>query len=375
VTAIWADAGDSWSLLSAAGFPSEASLHEIVATSPELLPLSGSPSLAVVGREVLLGSGYADVLAIESTGRPVVVEVKLRNNSESRRAVVAQILAYASALHGLTQQELERDVLSRHLQGRSLLDVVRESEATQEGVDAEAFAEELSVSLRDGAFRLVLVLDEAPDELVGLVGYLESVAEVITVDLITVTAYQLGERRIIVPQRVAPEPPRRMGSDEAPAQSRTGGLARRGHSVAGVAPFAGAIPNAPPEMQPALVRLSELGERLQVERLADVSTYFGKRGEVTLLPRLRPDNAGLVTFWQWTDGRALVTPYRTVFERRAPNSIVGFEQAAAPARLGQGNEVSTITDELIDAVYHAYLEANGRARPSADGLGPETDRI
>jgi hypothetical protein len=363
VTAIWADAGDGWSLLSAAGFPNEARLHEIVATSPELLPLSGSPSLAVVGREVLLGSGYADVLAIESTGRPVVVEVKLRNNSESRRAVVAQILAYASALHGLTQQELERDVLSRHLKGRSLLDVVRESEATQEGVDAEAFADELSASLRDGAFRLVLVLDEAPDELVGLVGYLESIAEVITVDLITVTAYELGDRRIIVPQRVAPEPPRRIGNDETPVQSRSGGLARRGHSVAGVGPFAEAIQNTPPEMRPALVRLFELGKRLEVEGLADVSTYFGKRGEVTLLPKLRPDNAGLVTFWQWTDGRALVTPWRTVFERRAPNSIVRFEQAAAPAPLGQGNEVSTITDELVAAVYHAYLEANGRDRP------------
>jgi len=361
VTAIWADAGEGWSLLSAAGFANEASLHEIVATSPELLPLSGSPSLAVVGREVLLGSGYADVLAIESTGRPVVVEVKLRNNSESRRAVVAQILAYASALHGLTQQELERDVLARHLRGRSLLDVVRESEATQEGgVDAEAFAEELFISLRDGAFRLVLVLDEVPDELVGLVGYLESVAEVLTIDLITVTAYELGERRIMVPQRVAPEPPRRMGGEEALVLSRSGGLARRGHLVAGAAPFEEAIQNAPPEMRAALVRLSKLAKRLEVEGLADVSTYFGKRGEVTLLPKLRPDNAGLVTLWQWTDGRALVTPYRTVFERRAPNSIARFEQAAAPAHLGQGNEVSTITDELIDAVYGAYLEADGR---------------
>jgi hypothetical protein len=290
----------------------------------------------------------------------VIVEVKLRNNSESRRAVVAQVLAYASALHGLTQQELERDVLARHLRGRSLLDVVRESEATQEGVDAEAFAEELSISLRDGAFRLVLVLDEVPDELVGLVGYLESVAEVLTIDLITVTAYELGERRIMVPQRVAPEPPRRMGGEEALVQSRSGGLTRRGHLVAGAAPFEEAIQNAPPEMRAALARLSGLAKRLEVEGLADVSTYFGKRGEVTLLPKLRPDKAGLVTLWQWTDGRALVTPYRTVFERRAPNSIARFEQAAAPAHLGQGNEVSTITDELIDAVYGAYTEANGR---------------
>jgi hypothetical protein len=262
VTAIWADAGNGWSRLSAAGFSNEASLHDIVATSPELLPLSGSPSLAVIGREVLLGSGYADVLAIESTGRPVVVEVKLRNNSESRRAVVAQVLAYASALHGLTQHELERDVLSRHLKGRSLLDVVRESESIQEGIDADSFAEELMVSLRDGAFRLVLVLDEAPDELVGLVGYLEAVAEAITVDLITVTAYELGNRRIMVPQRMSPEPPRRTSSEESPGQPRSAGLARRGHAVAGVAAFVEAIQTVPAELQPALVRLAELGKGL-----------------------------------------------------------------------------------------------------------------
>jgi hypothetical protein len=57
-----------------------------------------------LGEELLLGSGYADVLAFESTGRPMVTEGKLPNSSESRRTVVAQVLAYASALHGLTQQ-------------------------------------------------------------------------------------------------------------------------------------------------------------------------------------------------------------------------------------------------------------------------------
>jgi hypothetical protein len=360
VTAIWTELGDGWSLLSPTGFPNEASLHDVVASSPELLPLSGNPSVAVLGREVLLGSGYADVLAIESTGRPVIVEVKLRNNSESRRAVVAQVLAYASALHGLTSQELERDVLARYLGGRSLLEIVRESEAIQEGVDAEAFAEELSMSLRDGAFRLVLVLDETPDELISLVGYLESVTEVLTIDLVTVTAYELGGHRIVVPQRVAPEAPRRAGTEKASAPPQLGGATRRGHRVAGVAPFEDAIQRAPAEAQPALRRIAELGRRLEGEALAEVSTYFGKRGEVTLVPRLRPDDAGLVTGWQWTDGRALLTPYRTVFERRAPNSIAQFEEAAAPKPLGQGNEVTAINDELIDAVYHAYLEANGR---------------
>lgn len=62
MTAIWQEQGNSWSMLAPTGFPDEVNLHDIVVRSPELLPLSGQPNLAILGREVLLGSGYADVL-------------------------------------------------------------------------------------------------------------------------------------------------------------------------------------------------------------------------------------------------------------------------------------------------------------------------
>jgi RecB family endonuclease NucS len=60
------------------------------------LPKSYARPLTVLGREVRLGNGYADLLAVESTGRLVVIEVKLSTNAESRRAVVAQVLSYAA---------------------------------------------------------------------------------------------------------------------------------------------------------------------------------------------------------------------------------------------------------------------------------------
>ena len=44
-----------------------------------MLPLSGAPSLLILGREVSLGSGYADLVGVEISGRPVIIEVKLRN--------------------------------------------------------------------------------------------------------------------------------------------------------------------------------------------------------------------------------------------------------------------------------------------------------
>jgi RecB family endonuclease NucS len=76
-------------------YQAEAELHDLVENAPQMLPLAGSPQLTVLGREVRLGSGFADLIAAESTGRLVIIEVKLAGNAESRRAVVAQVLSYA----------------------------------------------------------------------------------------------------------------------------------------------------------------------------------------------------------------------------------------------------------------------------------------
>lgn len=44
-------------------------------TPRRMLPLAGSPQLTVLGREVRLGSGCADFIAVESTGRLAIIEV------------------------------------------------------------------------------------------------------------------------------------------------------------------------------------------------------------------------------------------------------------------------------------------------------------
>src|SRR4051794_27644365 len=116
MSVIWRKEDEEWRRLLPAGFPSEEKLHDLVADAPSLLPLSGDPSVVVLGREVALGPGYADLVAVETDGRPVVIEIKLRRNSEARRAVVAQILTYAAYLKGLTVGDFE-DVLRSHLRG------------------------------------------------------------------------------------------------------------------------------------------------------------------------------------------------------------------------------------------------------------------
>ena len=99
MSAIWAaDRGGAGRPLTQAGFPDEAALHDLVEKAPRMLPLAGSPRLTVLGREVRLGGGYADLLAVESSGRLVIIEVKLAGNAEARRAALDGALDEYEAL-------------------------------------------------------------------------------------------------------------------------------------------------------------------------------------------------------------------------------------------------------------------------------------
>lgn len=63
-------------------FNNEAVLHTMVEQIARMLPLTGTPGLAVGAREVRLGTSFADLLAVEPSGRLVVIEVKLARNAE-----------------------------------------------------------------------------------------------------------------------------------------------------------------------------------------------------------------------------------------------------------------------------------------------------
>lgn len=360
MTAVWADGQEKWELLAPTGFGDEGTLHDLVEKTPDLLPLSGSPRLAVIGREVWLGGNKADLVAIEASGRLCIIEVKLAANGEARRAVVAQVLSYAAYLHGMTVEQAE-GVLARPL-ARSGFGSLRGAaeQAGQDGsFDEEAFAGTLGDAFDKGAFRLVLVLDETPAELVRTVGFLQAVAPDLVIDLVTVTAYAVGDRRILVPQRIEPT---RTGIERPSAPTGSSGL--KGTSTPGVEDFLRSIVEAPVDQQPGLRRLAEWALDLEWQGLASLTSYQGARGEVTLLPKIKPDNVGLVTVWNWI-GKPALTFWRTVFDRRAPGAIAGVEASIAPQKIGQGNNSAVLSDELLTALTAAYREAStSTGRPS-----------
>lgn len=349
MTSIWSGDRDGWRLLPPAGFPDEAALHTLVELTPQLLPLAGSPRLSIVGREVRLGSGSADLIAVEPSGRLVVIEVKLAANAEARRAVVAQVLAYASHLHGMDAEHLETDVLGPHLRKRGYDGLFGAVMGDREFSDASrrAFEDGLAESLDQGRFRLVIVLDDAPEELVRLVGYLETVTDRLVIDLVTVAAFSVGDQQVIVPTRVEPErwrAERALRADAAPAES---------HETPGIDAFCDAVREAPAERRPFLEALGEWARGLESRRLARLVTYSGTSG--TILRIYIPGDMSLATL-NASSTSGSVQLFRSVFARRAPSALSRID-ALVGSPIAQGTAVYEPVDGLLDALTAAYDEA------------------
>ena len=354
---IWVNSGQGWELGSPQGFPDEATLHRLIAENPNLLPLSGSPRLTVLGSEVLLGTGYADILAVEPSGRPAIIEAKLVRNPEARRAIISQVLAYAAFLRGLDVRGLESGPLRRQLTeaGReSILDAVR-SQDQQGALDEDTFNSALQGYLDDGGFRIVLLLDEVSQELERVVAYLDAMTvQALTVDLITVQVYQVNGAQIALPQRVTPDlnaatPP----AVVPPRKSAPSGVLSDGSDA-----FRASIESTTSDVRVQFDALIEWAETLQSLPNVRLFSYSGTRHN-TLLPYIMPDNAGLVTIWN-DSFQPYLSLWRSVFERRAPDSIAPIERLLAPAKIGQGNTIRDITPELLNALAEAYGEAGNR---------------
>jgi alkylated DNA nucleotide flippase Atl1 len=352
VSAIWRNDGSDWRLLAPTGFPDEAALHRLVEEAPHLLPLSGSPNLVVVGREVQLGGGYADLVAVEPTGRLVLIEVKLARNSEARRAVIAQVLSYAAALHGTDAADVEEGVLADHLRRRGYASLASALAANdQDGsFDDTVFSEGLADSLRTGSFRVVLVLDDAPPDLVRLVGYLEAISSGLVVDLVTVGLYEAGGERLLVPRRVEPGRETREPAVRTSSRPAAGGI-----DVEGADDFRASIDEVPEESRPPLLRLYEWAMELDRLGLARLITKHDVRGWKILRPLLAAEGVGLVTLWN--DGRASIQLWRSVFERRAPESLARVEALIGPLP----STTRDVTEDLLDALTDAYREATESA--------------
>jgi hypothetical protein len=167
-----------------------------------------------------------------------------------------------------------------------------------------------------------------------LAGYLQTVADKLVIDLVTVSSYEVGGARVMVPQRVDAE---RTPSEAIPA--------------ARAEPTAGYASAAPGATAPA----DRLGDRAGARGLGVAEHVPRQVGVRSLLPRLLDDNVGLVTIWNYASPSLAF--WRSVFERRASHDLASVEQVIAPLTVGQGNTARVISDELLEALTEAYREA------------------
>ena len=355
MTGIWKNTGNGWELADSQPFSDEATLQRLVAENPQLLPLAGSPRLFTLGREVRLGTGYADVLAVEASGRPVIIEVKLACNAEARRAIVSQILAYAASLHGYGVEALEQGPLHGSLAGYGSISGAVSVQDQEGAVDAAEFVPALQEHLDAGRFRLVLVLDSVSSELERIIAYLDSVTlQTLTIDLIAINLYEVNGVQIALPQRVSPDISATAVPATAPVRRSA---ASRSVRSEGPDAFIESVANVTGEARKVFDHLidwtKELAQLPKVHLYTDVSAQgiF-----ITMAPRIEPENATL-TLMRNASGVPLVLVVRSAFERLAPNSMARVEQIISPVKLGQGTVVKDISPELREAITAAYREA------------------
>jgi hypothetical protein len=159
--------GGPWKRPESDRYDDEAALQCLLVDTPDLLPGVG-PAVAVA--EFPLPSGSVDVVVVEPGGEITVVECKLGHNREARRAVVGQVLSYASRMSLLDVEEFEE----RFSAGGEPLPDRLASMCAEVGIewDPERYRATLATRLADGPMRVIVAVDRLSDELRTIIEFL-----------------------------------------------------------------------------------------------------------------------------------------------------------------------------------------------------------
>jgi hypothetical protein len=225
------------------------------------------------------------------------------------------------------------------------LDAVTASD--QEGAfDRDGFTSALDDHLKEGRFRLVIVLDDAPEELSTLVAYLEHVTDdKLVIDLVVVSNYEVNGAPVMIPQRVTPE-----RHEAVVEQARsTGRRSDAAPHYPGIEKFEALFEDPLSEkVESTLKWARDLDQR----GLARLITAIGRSNQ-TFRPIPRGERAGLVTIWR--AGRDVeITWTKSVFERNAPDFIEDMQELALADREG----VLPVNERVLATLTRAYEQAS-----------------
>lgn len=169
--------------LDEARFTLEGKLQDYLESYPTLIPLNeideNALDLLCIGREVGVVPGSMDLLFIDANGILTIIETKLAQNPEVRRAVIGQIVEYASYLYEWTVEDIYEAAAKYFVKGDKVPVEYKDctlDEAMVKFVGADFVEEEFKSSiehnLQKGNIRLIIAVNELVETLRKTVTFL-----------------------------------------------------------------------------------------------------------------------------------------------------------------------------------------------------------
>lgn len=191
---IYSDMNDVMRLGKPAEYGGDAELRDLIECNPSVLQIERSERLTSLG----LAIGSAGLVAVEPSGRPVIIQARLRENYKRVQRPVSAVVRNAAFLRGYDLRKFESDKLA----GESVFERVRSNPRSGLCLDKSTFESKLRHHLRRGDFRLVIAMDSARDPLVKIVAYTRSfLTDEVTLDLVTIPLREIEGYKVAFPMR------------------------------------------------------------------------------------------------------------------------------------------------------------------------------
>lgn len=178
-------------------------LQDLIHYHPTLVPAGEVEAcfehIIPVVREFTIPSGSLDNFYVTPDGYPVLVEVKLWKNQESRRKVVAQILEYAKDFAGMPYETINKEIRQKRkdrVWGENpLYELVT---STVPDADAEqVFVNRVTRNLKEGRFLLLILGDGIREDMAALAEYLMHHSLRYAFGIIQVQLFKLPDGNVI----------------------------------------------------------------------------------------------------------------------------------------------------------------------------------
>lgn len=196
----------------------EENLHKIVADNPKLVAIEQDdgrrlPTLAI-GTHFRLPTGEEiDLLLMDVTGTLTIVELK---RGEAPRDVVAQILDYASSLHQLTLEGVERALQeqSPYKGGfREAMEKLAKDNPDYQEIDADAVMENIRSSITGNNLQLLIVSYEIDQSIRKVADFLRNVYGV-RLYCVEFDYFSSNEHEYFIPETIGTDDVRRIHARE-----------------------------------------------------------------------------------------------------------------------------------------------------------------